>query len=125
MNNDSVLTEGNVIQPEVLEAEPKAPENMITLMVLSLSLAHSVLGKKTPKGGKLEATQGTAVIEAIETAIKFHFPDIAPMILSLFGMEMMKLMPILQSPEKLVKGIVADFIAKTANACPSTQPNMG
>ena len=123
MNNDACLTEGNILQPEVVE-EAGGGNNLVTIMVLSRALAHSVLGKDTPKGGKLEAKQGQKVVKTIETAIRHHFPETSPMILSLFGLEMIGLMPSLKNPDILVKKLVSDFVQKTANAAPSPQSYM-
>ena len=127
MNNDAVLQEGNVVQPEILGPRVSAEgKNLITVMVLAITVAHQILGNKAPKNGKLKGQQGQQIIKAIEAAVKHTFPDIAPMILSLFGVEILSLMPLISNPETIVKDMIADFINKSANsACPNPQPNVG
>jgi hypothetical protein len=124
MNNDANLTSGNILEPEV--TVPISPKNLITIMVLSITLAHQILGKDAPKKGKLAPGQGKKVIQAIEKAIKTTFPDVAPMILGLFGIEMMGLMPMLNNPDKVIEDMIAEYSAlmNTPNAAPSTVPNL-
>jgi hypothetical protein len=126
MNNDACLTEGNVVEPEVVEQQPVIKKNLITVMVLSITLAHQILGKNAPKNGKLAPGQGKLVVQAIEKAVKKTFPDTAPMILGLFGIEMMGLMPFINKPDEVVAEMIAEYsntiLAPNANS--STQPNM-
>ena len=135
MQNDGPLGEGKILQPDVLEMAKKIPasgKNLITVMVLSVTLAHQVLGKEAPKKGKMNPGQGKKVIQAIEKAVKSTFPDVAPMILGMFGLEMLSLMPMLNEPDKIVQEMIADYTGLFAqeapvvnDAAPSPVPNLG
>ena len=126
MNNDANLASGNIV-PEVLQPEsPIAQRNLVTVLVLSVTLARQILGKNTPKHGKLEKGQGKRIVTAIENAIKETFPEIAGTILGLFGLEMINLMPLLNNPDKLVADMVKNYANTIPNdVAPSPQSYMG
>lgn len=115
-----------VLQPEVLpENTPATQKNLITILVLSVTLAHQVLGQRTPNKGKLEKGEGRKIITAIENAMKANFPEIAPMVLGMFGIEMMSLMPLINNPDKLIADMVKEYSSIIPNVISNTQPNMG
>lgn len=114
-----------VLQPEIVKEYVVPQKNLITVMVLSVALAHNVLGKNAPKGGKMEPGQGAKIIKVIEEAVKKTFPEVAPMILGMFGIELMTIKPLLDNPDKLIQEMIAhysDILQKNANTNP--QPNM-
>jgi hypothetical protein len=128
MNNDANQTKGDILEPEVVfEKIPSSRKNLITVMVLSVALAHQVLGKEAPKKGKLNPGQGKKIVTAIEKAVRETFPEVAPMILGMFGIEMLNLMPMIKDPDKVIKEMVAEYAGLIAenNACPSPIPDLG
>ena len=114
------------ITPEVVEAKlPSTKKNLMTVMVLSIALSTEVLGKKMKSGAKLEKGQGSLVVKAIERAIHKAFPDIAPIILGLFGVELLSLMPLLNDPDRVIKEMIAEYNSLFMNnAAPSPEPGM-
>jgi hypothetical protein len=125
MNNDVNQTKGNILEPEVVAARvPSSRKNLITVMVLSMALTHQVLGK-APIKGKMKQGDGKKVIAAIERAVKEAFPDIAPMLLGMFGVELLSLQPMLTNPDQIIKEMVAEYTSLiNSDAAPNTQPNM-
>lgn len=125
MNNDGPKGSGNILEPEVIEARvPSSRKNLITVMVLSMALTHQVLGK-APTHGKMKQGDGKKVIAAIEKAVKEAFPDIAPMLLGMFGVELLSLQPMLSNPDQIIKDMVAEYTSLiNSNAAPSTVPGM-
>ena len=114
------------LTPEVVEAQlPSTKKNLMTVMVLSIALSSEVLGKKLKSGGKLEKGQGNLVVKAIERAIHKAFPDIAPIILGLFGIELLALMPLLNDPDRVIKDMIAEYNTLFMNnVTPSPESNM-
>jgi hypothetical protein len=104
-----------VQEPEVLKEEaPKQLENknLISIMVLSMSLARAVLGKPARE---LTSNEGAQVIKVIETTMQEIFPEVAPLILGMYGMELMTVMPILKDPQKLVREMIAQYNVNSDN----------
>ena len=113
-----------IVEEEIVEEKKVVNNNLITILVLSVTLAHKVLGAK-PKEGKISKSEGRKVVQAIEKAMKDTFPDVSSMLLGMFGMEMLGIMPLLNNPEK----IIADMIAQHQqtiqdNVITSPKPNM-
>ena len=101
----------------------QTPRNLITVMVLSITLADLVLNKTMPKG-KLGPGQGEKIVKAIEKAVYKNFPDIAPMILGLFGIEMMTIMPIINDPNKIIGELTKEYSGMMPDVNSCAQPNM-
>jgi hypothetical protein len=108
--------------PEVLptleKLEVKENKNLISIMVLSMSLARAVLGKSAKQ---LEQEEGAQIIQFIEKTVQDIFPEVAPIILGMYGMELMRVMPILKNPQKLVQEMISQY---KDNVSPNPESNM-
>lgn len=100
-----------VVEGELLPREEKQwvqveNKNLISIMVLSMALARAVTGKPVKS---LTPEQGKAVIAQIEMTMKEIFPDVANLILGMYGMELMAIMPVLKDPQKLVAEMIEQY----------------
>lgn len=96
------------LEPEVLE-KPKGQvvnKNLISIMVLSMSLARAIIGHKVDQ---LTPEEGAKVVKHIEETMMETFPEVATLILGMYGMELMAITPILKDPMGLVKEMVSQY----------------
>jgi len=106
-------------EAEVVKERPQSTY-LMTVLVLTIALVQAVTGDSPQV---LEGDSGQKIVEFIGDSIKKTFPEIAPMIMGLFGIELMQLMPVLKNPEKMIKEMVKSYTGAAFYVSPNPEPD--
>ena len=115
MTRQKKVKEAEIVPPM---PQPNTP-NLISVLVLMIALVEAICPKQGK--GQVNADDGRKVMKFIEETINKAYPEVAPMIMGMFGMELLQIMPMMKDPEGIVKNLVNHYTAMATNVNPNPE----
>ena len=110
------IKEAEIVPPVI----PVGPF-IISVLVLMIALTDAVCGDR--EGTILGKADGEKVIKFVEQALHKTYPEVAPMIMGMFGLELLQLLPMLKDPEGVVQAMIGKYTAQATHAFTNTKPD--